>query len=179
MFFGIGGEVLYRPYESSFSIGAEAWETIKRIPYGGDWGTLDNDNRQRSALINAWYDMPYHPLQWGLSYGRFLDGDVGAQIKARYTPAPGWRIDGFATLTNQDDRTLDNNQTSNLYTGLKLTMPLGNLATLPDNSRMTFDFKPFARDKGQRVETPYPLYDLTDPWHTKHLYRYWDRVVAD
>ena len=179
MFFGLGGEVLYRPYDSVLAIGAEAWATTKRIPFDGAWNTLDNGNRQTSALLNLWYDMPRYPLQFGASYGQFLDGDVGGQFKARYTPAPGWQIEGFATLTNQDDRTLDNNDDTKLFAGLKLTMPLGNLAALPDNSRMSVDFKPFARDKGQRIETPYSLYDLTDPWHTNTIYRYWDDLTTE
>jgi hypothetical protein len=177
MFFGIGGEFLYRPYDSALSIGGELWSTSKRVPYLGGVTTLDDDNRQTSALLNLWYDAPFHPYAIGLSAGQFLGGDTGGQLRARYTPKPGWIVEGYGTYSNESDQSLDNDEDTDFEAGLRLTMPLGNLKILPSNSRQTFDIKPFARDKGQRLNNPYPLYDLTDPWQAKNLYRYWDDIT--
>lgn len=175
-FFGLGGEFLYRPYDSPFSFGAEIWGTYKRTPYLGDAFDFDTDNMQFSAMANAWYDWPLKPLSLGLSAGRFLDGDLGAEGIVLYRPAAGWRIEGFATFSNGEEQTLSGEDTS-LSAGLRVTMPLGKLAALPANSRQTFNIEPFARDKGQRVHNPYPLYDLTDPWSTQNLYNQWDRLL--
>ncbi len=176
MFFGLGGELLYRPNNSPFAIGMEAWGTMKRTPYLGSWTTLDDDNTQTSALLNLWYDMPTTPLTFGLSGGRFLDGDYGGMAKAVYKPAQGWSIEGYATYSNEREQQLDGD-TSHMIAGLRLTMPLGQFKGLPDNSHQTIDIAPFARDKGQRIDNAYPLYDLTDPWHTKNIYRDWNRIT--
>lgn len=175
-FFGLGGEFLYRPHDSPFSFGGEIWATAKREPYLGNDFTVNTDNTQVSALANAWYDWPRTPLSFGLSAGRFLDGDAGAQGRILYRPAAGWRIEGFATFSDETETTLDGG-TSSFSAGLRLTMPLGRLAFLPENSRQTIRIKPFARDKGQRIDNPYPLYGLTDPWSTQNLYRHWKAIT--
>ena len=123
-----------------------------------------------------WYDIPDTFYSLGLSGGRYLDGDIGIETRAIYKPAQGWRIEGFTTLSNENDTTLDNDST-NLFAGLKVTMPLGQFKRLPDNSRQTLTMAPFARDKGQRIDNPYPLYDITDPWQTRELHKYWNRVT--
>jgi hypothetical protein len=175
-FFGLGGEFLYRPYDSNFAIGGGIWGTKKRIPYLGNIFGLNDNNTQTSALLNLWYDMPDYPISFGLTGGQFTDGDAGMQFKTIYKNGDGWRVEGFATWTNEDDKTLQNDDT-NIFAGMRVTMPLGQFQHLPDNSRASVYFEPFARDKGQRIENPYPLYDITDPWQTRNLYKYWERVV--
>lgn len=176
-FFGIGGEFLYRPYDSPFSWGAEAWGTYKRYPFGGGYLKLDTDNAQFSLLANMHYDIPHTKTSLGLSAGRFLDGDLGVQGIILYRPDAGWHIEGFATLTNEKDHSLDNDKETNLTAGLRVTMPIGKLAILPHNSRQTFNIEPFARDKGQRVHNVYSLYGLTDNWSAQNLYNHWDRIL--
>ena len=177
MFFGLGGEFLYRPYDSAFSIGGELWSTVKRAPYLGGITTLDNNNRQTSALLNLWYDVPFQPYSLGLSAGQFMDNDMGGQLRARYTPKPGWNIEGYGTYSNKENQSLDQSTNTNTEVGLRLSMPLGALKILPTNSRQTFEIKPFARDKGQRLDNPYPLYDLTNPWQARSIYRYWNEIT--
>jgi hypothetical protein len=176
MFAGAGAEILYRPFNEQFAIGAEAWNTIKRLPYNGSIWTTDDDNKQQSYFLNAWYDLPETPLSFGASAGRFLDGDIGIELKGRWTPKPGWRVEGVATLTNENDTTLGNDKT-NIFAGLRATMPLGQFKLLPDQSRTELNITPFARDKGQRIDNPYPLYDYTDPWSARNINRYWNEIT--
>ena len=129
-----------------------------------------------SALLNIHYDIPTTDYTIGFGGGRYLDGDIGIEARGIYRPSQGWQIEGFATVSSENDKTY-NNKNTNLFAGLKVTMPLGQFKGLPNNSRQTFDFKPLARDKGQRINNPYPLYDITDPWQTRELYKYWNRVV--
>jgi|GEM_PF-2303121 len=176
-FLGLGGEFLYRPYDTPLSFGAELWGTTKRVPYLGGATTVQSDNRQTSALLNVWYDVPFQPYSVGVSAGRFLDGDTGTQLRARYAPSPGWLIEGYGTYSNEMDTSLDHGKNTNWEFGLRLSMPLGDIKLLPNNSRQTLTLKPFARDKGQRIDNPYPLYDLTNPWQAKNIYAHWGDVV--
>lgn len=176
-FMGIGSELLYRPHNKNWSLGAEIWGVQKRLPYTGKlFGVNGLDSPRTTALLNLHYDIPQSPYSVGLSGGQFLDSDYGIEAKGIYRPAQGWAIEGFVTLSNKNDRTLRNRRT-NLFSGIKLTMPLGQLKYLPDNSRQTFDFSPFARDKGQRIDNPYPLYDLTNPWQTSQIQQYWNEIT--
>lgn len=177
-FAGLGLETLYRPRTSPFSIGADIWATYKRDIYGGHhlFG-YHPDQRQVSALVNGWYDMPDRPISLGLSAGRFLDGDYGIEGRAIYKPAPGWRVEGFAAYSTETDQTLSGDDT-HLFAGIKLTMPLGLLRHVPEHTTQTVAVAPLARDKAQRIHNPYPLYDLTDPWATQNLYRYWGNIAA-
>ncbi len=176
MFAGAGAEILYRLFNEQFAIGAEAWNTIKRIPYNGSIWTTDGDNQQQSYLLNTWYDIPETPLSFGASAGRFLDGDVGIEFKSRWTPKPGWKVEGHTTFTNENDTTLGNDKT-HVFAGLRATMPLGQFKLLPDQSRTELNITPFARDKGQRIDNPYPLYDYTDPWSTRNIRDYWHEIT--
>ncbi len=115
MFAGAGAEILYRPFDEQFAIGAEAWNTIKRAPYNGSIWATDNHNRQQSYLLNAWYDLSETPLSFGTSVGRFLDGDIGIELKSRWTPKPGWRVEGVTTFTNENDTTLGNDKNECVY----------------------------------------------------------------
>lgn len=177
-FAGIGGELLYRPHTSPFSIGIDAWRTVKRLSYMGDVFKTDTDNRQFSAFINGAYDWPNRPVTFGLSLGRFLDGDIGGELGITYKPAPGWRVKGFMRYSNQRETAPSANGKGNNYTiGFRAAMPLEQLRTIPQNSYQTIDFSPFGRDKRARIHNRYALYDLTDPWSTGQLYRYWNQLT--
>ena len=176
---GVGGEILYRSRGSGFAFGAEAWHGYKRYPYLKGVFEVEEEQRHTSALLNTWYDFQSAPITLGLSAGQFLDNDLGGQAKIRWAPAAGWVVEGYTTYTHESDHTLDNNNDTNFITGLRLTMPLGDFRLIPQNSRQTITIEPFSRDKGQRLDNPYPLYDLTDPWSTRNLYRYWDRITSN
>ena len=176
-FFGLGGEFLYRPFKSSLSIGGEIWTTTKRIPYLGNVLTLDKNNKQTSALLNIWYDAPRLPLSFGVSAGRFLDGDMGYQLRTRLKPSNGWHLEAHATYSGHTDRTVNKDENTNWIFGARMTMPLGQFKGLPDNSRQTIDLRPFARDHGQRLDNAYPLYDLTDAWQAKEIQKNWNAIT--
>lgn len=177
MFFGYGAEFLYRPYNSAVAMGGEVWQTSKRTPYTGDIFETDDDNTQTSALLNLWYDTPIEPLTAGVSAGRFLDGDSGYQLLTLYKPAPGWKVQGYATFSDDEDATINKDENTNWIIGARLTMPLGGLKRFPDNSRQTFDVSPLARDHGQRLDNAYPLYDLTDKWQEKEIVNHWRDIT--
>ena len=57
MYAGVGGEVLYRPFESRFAIGAQAFQALKRDPLTPLNLGLSGDN-VTTAHLNLWYDVP-------------------------------------------------------------------------------------------------------------------------
>jgi hypothetical protein len=85
-------------------------------------------------------------------------------------------VDGFIRYSNESDQRLDQQKT-NIFTGIALTMPIGQFRTLPDHSRLITEIKPFGRNKAQRISNQYPLYDLTDPWSTANIYQNWNDIT--
>ena len=177
MFAGGGAEILYRPFDKNFAIGAEAWNTVKRTPYTGNIWSTDNANRQQSYLLNAWYDLPETPVSFGASTGRFLDGDMGIEFKTRWTPKPGWKAEGFINYSNEANHAPHNDDRTHVFTGVKLSIPIGRFDLINDQIRIDFDIAPMGRDKGQRIDNPYPLYDYTDPWSARSINRYWNEIT--
>lgn len=178
MFFGVGGEFLYRPYKSALSVGGEIWGSLKRLPYTGSALAVDGSDPQISGLINIWYDVPLEPYTFGVSAGRFLDGDNGYQLHAAFKPSQGWKIEGYATHSFQSDSTINKDGDTNWIFGARLIMPLGQFRGIPDNSIQTVKLEPFARDHGQRLDNPYPLYDLTEAWQPREILGQWQSITA-
>jgi hypothetical protein len=179
MFHGFGGEILYRPFDKAFAIGGEVWRTQKRLPYGQSIYTVDDSNQQTSALINLWYDKPHSRWTYGLSAGRFLDGDYGFELRSLYKPASGWQAEAFTTFSTQSNKSLNQNRNTNFILGARLAMPLGQLRGLPANSKQIFDIQPFARDHGQRIDKAYPLYELTDAWQIQNIQDHWKELDSN
>ncbi len=177
MFMGLGGEFLYRPHDSAFSLGGEVWSVMKRVPYAGSFLAVEDSIQKTSALLNLWYDTPVLPMNFGLSAGRFLDGDIGYQIHSTYKPAAGWQLKAYATHSAQDDATVTKRDSENWIFGGRLTMPLGRIKNIPDNSRQTVTIEPFARDHGQTLDNSYPLYDLTDAWQLRNIKTHWQDIT--
>lgn len=175
-FFGIGNEILYRPNGHSWAIGADAWAVMKRDPFNPSGIAINDNNKRHSIMLNTHYDFPRQPIAIGLSAGRFIGGDYGSEINARYKGKSGWMVDGFIRYSNESDQRLDQQKT-NIFTGIALTMPIGQFRTLPDHSRLITEIKPFGRNKAQRISNQYPLYDLTDPWSTANIYQNWNDIT--
>lgn len=175
-FLGFGGELLYRPHDRPWAVGFDLWATVKRSPLADLGLNYYKGHHQISGFINGWYDFQDTPITIGASFGRFLAGDVGAELKGIYKPKAGWRLEGYTRISNEAEQTWDNDDT-NITAGLRLSAPLGQIRSHPANSRMVVSLEPFGRDKRQRVHNQYPLYDLTDPWSTQNLYRYWNKIA--
>ena len=66
---------------------------------------------------------------------------------------------------------------TNLYTGIHLSLPLGSLALLPNGSRVISNAVPLGRDKGQRLDNPTSLYEMTEPLSYRHITRQWQKLM--
>jgi hypothetical protein len=172
--FGLGGELLYRPFAKPWALGFDLWGAAMRDALSGDEFKFRSGEQYYSAFINGWYDFQSRPVSLGLSLGRFLDGDYGAEVKAIYKPSSGWRFEGFTRYSNEKDQTTKND---NITAGLRLTVPLEQIKGHPSGSRLTTEISPFGESKRQRVHNNFSLYDLTDTWSAQNIYQNWDDVI--
>lgn len=57
-------------------------------------------------------------------------------------------------------------------------MPLGDIKYLPRETSVRFRAEPYGHDTGQALETPLPLYELTQPFSYTHMTKNWDDIIA-
>jgi hypothetical protein len=175
MYGGAGGEILYRPTGKTYALGGELWQALKRDP-GSTWSMLPSGDHILTGHVKAWYEIPQTDLTVGLKAGRYLAGDIGGTLSLTKTMENGARIEAFATATDGADLDLWGGST-HLYSGVRLTLPLGNLPVLPSGSYARITAAPLGRDYGQSIDSPLPLYEVTEPLSYRHMARHWEKVA--
>lgn len=177
MYAGFGGEILYRPYGKTYAFGAEAWEAFKRDPDTLASLALNGDHLLTGHL-KAWYEIPESDLTLGLKFGRYLAEDLGGTLSLAKAMENGTRIEAFVTATDQADFDLFGG-TTHFYSGLKFTLPFGNVPLVPNGSIIRMSAAPLGRDTGQAIDSPLPLYEMTEPLSYRHMAQHWEKVTAE
>lgn len=175
MYAGYGGEILYRPFQSPFSIGAEAWNVYLRDPtmplaaafIPGDHFT---------GHVNMFYDIPDTDITAFAKVGRFIGGDFGVNGGAQMHFSNGLKAKAYMTVTDADNKDVFNSD-RNVIAGFQLAMPLGHVKFVPQGSEARVKVEPFARDDGALLDKPVSLYDVTEPMSYRHLGRSWQEVL--
>jgi len=175
MFAGQGGEILYRPFGKTFAVGAEGWEVYKRDP-ASDLAMDFSEDGTFTGHLNFYYEPPLTDLTFHIKAGRFLGGDngVGGEVRNRFDN--GATLSGFLTATNGSDPDAFGGDLG-LYGGMRLTLPLGNIPYVPQGTLARVETAPLARDSGQTLQPPLPLYDMTDPFSYRALNRSWGEIL--
>jgi hypothetical protein len=174
MYAGLGGEVLYRPFDSPLAIGAEFWRVQKRDPASFLALGIKNDPTYTGHL-NLYYDVPDTDITLFAKAGKYLGNDLGgtAGIETTFGDV---KLRGHVTATNKRDLDVFGKDTS-LYAGLQLSLPLGNIPYVPQGSAARFKFEPMGRDAGQALDKHVSLYAITEPMSYRHLGRNWQSVL--
>lgn len=175
MYGGAGGEILYRPHNARWAIGAESFLAFKRDPETS-LNLGFNGARLLSGHINGWYDLPLWDLTMNAKIGRYLAEDVGGTLALQKHFHNGAVLEGYVTVTDQSDFDLFGG-TTHADHGIRLSLPLGGFKNVPRNTSADFTFKPFGRDIGQKLDNPLPLYELTEGFSTRHMAEYWEDIT--
>ncbi|MEZ9394599.1 YjbH domain-containing protein [Vibrio splendidus] len=180
MFAGVGGEVLYRPYNSNWAIGADATAISQRDPESW-FGTFDEE-LQYHEKDQAYYKVidkgttgfvtGYYMPQWDflsdtlfkVGVGKFLAGDIGTRIDFSKQFKSGVIAGAFVSLT---DMTTEEYGEGSYTKGFYVSIPFDLITVKPSSSRSQFTWQPLTRDGGQVLNKQYNLFDQTDarsPW---------------
>lgn len=175
MYAGAGGEVLYRPFGKTFALGADAWLALRRDPYTRANVGLNGDH-VLTGHLNAWYEIPETDLILHGRIGRYLAEDIGATLSLEKRLDNGVTFSAFATATDAADFDLFGG-TTHIYSGLRLNVPIGGFKELFGGSEARITAAPFGRDTGQSIDSPLPLYDLTERFSMRHIAAHWNDVT--
>lgn len=156
MFDGAGGELLYRPFNSRWAIGIDAWDVIQR-GYRELW-----DVRKYQVFtghVTAYYQLPWYDVGVAVSAGQYLAGDKGATFQFWRSFSTGVQIGAWFTLTNVDGAKFGE---GSFDKGIEIIIPLE--WVVPFSSRAVYDMqlRPLQRDGGQRLLGDTALYGMTN-----------------
>lgn len=168
---GISGEVLWKPVDSRFALGAEVNYTRQRDTDGG-FGFDEYDYDVVTGHLSAYYDFGNGYLGQ-LDVGKYLAGDLGATVSLDRVFANGWRVGAFATVTDVSTEEFGD---GGFDKGIRFTIPM--TWAMGTETRQTFGatLRTDTGDGGARVDVDGRLYESIREYHTQSLDPDWGRV---
>lgn len=164
MYAGVGGELLYRPFNSGWAVGADLnW--VRQREFDQRFGLRDYDTW--TGHFSAYVDTGVEDVRAKVSVGRYLAGDVGSTLDLSREFDSGVRIGAWGTWTDAGDDYGEGGFDKGLY----LSIPFDALFTRSTRSRANIAWQPLTRDGGAKLGRRYELYDLTEE---RDLGSYWD-----
>jgi len=155
MFAGAGGEILWRPENARWALGADIYEVWQR-----DFDRLFGlqHYHQTTGHVSLYYDSPWYNLNFQLRAGQYLAGDRGVTLQVTRRFSTGVEIGAFVTKTNVSASEFGE---GSFDKGLIIRIPLGWVAPLETQSQIAMDLRPVQRDGGQTLGGDATLFDET------------------
>jgi len=171
MFAGVGGEILWRPYNSSFALGVEGAYVAQR---GYDQLFDLRQYRTFTGYVTAYYTLPGNHVDASVRVGRYLARDFGATVELSRRFESGVRVGAFATFTNVSAARFGE---GSFDKGFYLTIPLDLLYTRHVRSSIGVEYRPLIRDGGAQLIVRQPLIGTTDAMRQGNFERDWDGLT--
>ena len=146
MYSGVGGEVLYQPFQSRLAYGFSAnW--VRQRDYAKTFKHLDYQTT--TAFASVYWASPFYNFDVAVHAGRYLAKDLGATLEVRRSFNNGWMVGLWATIT---DVPFDDFGEGSFDKGMYFKIPFD--ALLGRNTRGSYStrVRPIQRDGGQRLD---------------------------
>ncbi|MCE8014821.1 YjbH domain-containing protein [Halomonas sp. MCCC 1A17488] len=163
MYAGIGGEVLYRPFNSRWALGLDV-NRVRQREF--DQRFALRDYQTWTGHLTAYVDTGFEDLLAKVSVGRYLAGDNGVTFDVSREFDNGVRVGGWATFTDAGDDFGEGSFDKALY----LSIPLDAFFVRSSRDRADIAWQPLTRDGGARLNRRHSLYQLTQE---RDLGSYW------
>jgi len=156
MFGGIGGELLYRPFNKIWAIGLEGYEVQQR-----DYDQLFSfrDYTTKTGHVTLYIDEPRTRILTKIIGGKYLAGDSGITLDFSRRFKSGLRMGIFASIT---DISKEEFGEGSFDKGFYIDFPLEGFLKNHSRSLSTFGLRPVTRDGAARLLTGFDLYGVTD-----------------
>jgi hypothetical protein len=154
MYGGIGGEVLYRPYDKRWAVSLDLNQAQQR---DFDQQFSFRDYEITTGHLNFYYQSPYDILTV-VRAGKYLAGDIGVTFEISRHFNNGVQIGAFFTRTNVSAEQFGE---GSFDKGLMISFPLELFLTKSNKSVQGLAFRPLTRDGGQRLTIQKRLYGIT------------------
>ena len=156
MYSGVGGEVLYQPFQSRLAFGVSTnW--VQQRDYDKSFKHLDYQTT--TAFASVYWASPFYNFDVALHTGKYLAKDVGSTVEVRRTFNNGWMVGLWATVTDVSSEDFGE---GSFDKGMFFKIPLNGLLGSGRSSYSTY-LRPIQRDGGQRSEH----FSGNIWWHTR------------
>ncbi|SDH67495.1 YjbH domain-containing protein [Propionivibrio dicarboxylicus] len=171
MFGGVGGEVLYRPFDKPWAIGAD----INRVKQRGYDQRFDfRDYQVDTGHVDLYYRLPFYNMTAQLSVGKYLAGDRGATFALARQFDSGVVIGAFVTKTNVPAEQFGE---GSFDKGIFISIPMDLISLYSSRNRMTMGWRPLTRDGGQRLAVAKRLYPIVADSNPDRFMSDWTRAL--
>ncbi len=146
MYSGIGGEILYQPFQSRVAFGLSA-NLVKQRDFDKTFKHLEYQTA--TAFASAYWASPFYNFDVAVHAGKYLARDIGATLEVRRTFDNGWMVGLWATKT---DVSAEDFGEGSFDKGLFFRIPFNGLLGTSSRSNYTTRIRPIQRDGGQYLE---------------------------
>ncbi|WP_293617825.1 YjbH domain-containing protein [Salinisphaera sp.] len=157
MFGGVGGEVLYRPFNSRAAFGLDL-NYVRQRSFDTQFDFRDYDAVTGHAT--AYVDTGFKDILVRASVGQYLAEDYGGTLDISREFDSGVRLGAYATYTDASYN--DNFGEGGFDKGIYITIPLDTFFTRSTRNTLPLTWSPLTRDGGAFLNRRYSLYGLTN-----------------
>lgn len=168
MFAGISTEVLWKPIESSFALGADL-AFVQQRDFNQLLGLRDYSTV--TGHITGYYDFG-NGFTSQVGVGRYLAGDYGGTVAVDRVFANGWKVGAYATLTNLSPEEFGE---GTFDKGIRLTIPLEWALGSPTRSASSTEIRSQPSDGGAFLQVDGQLFDWVQEGHASALSQRWGK----
>jgi hypothetical protein len=168
MYGGISTEVLWKPVQSRWALGAELNYVLqrdfdKRLGFQ-DFETATGHVSAYFAFANGFHGQ--------IDLGRYLAGDWGGSFSVDREFENGWRVGAYFTLTNMP---FDEFGEGSFDKGIRVTIPTDFILGKPNRANVATELQSLNRDGGARLDVNGRLYEIVRDGHYGDMSASWGR----
>jgi len=165
---GIGAEVLYKPFNSKFMIGAEIYRTKKR-DFNQKFNFLEYETEIGHLNLN--YNFDKIGIVANLSIGKYLAKDKGYTLDLSRRTKSGFEAGVFFTRTNVSAAEFGE---GSFDKGFYFKIPFSLFSSNYSRDKINFKLRPLTRDGGAKLEHDKRLIDLMNNSSFSEIYGGWN-----
>jgi hypothetical protein len=170
MYAGLSAETLWAPFDTHWSLSAEA-NYVRQRDYDGGFGLRDYEVMTGHVAGQYTFDSGAYAR---LSVGRYLAGDKGATFTVGRTFKNGWDLSAYATLT---DVPFDDFGEGSFDKGIRLEIPITALIGVRSRAKSRIEIRSITRDGGAALNVPGRLSEMIEGYSRRDLVNSWSRVL--
>jgi hypothetical protein len=166
MFNGVGGEVLYKPFDKNYGAGIEVWEVFQR-EYNQMFEIRDYSTV--TGHISLYYTEPKSNVTFRMKGGRFLAKDSGVSFDFWRVFDSGFRLGAFFSLT---DISYAEFGEGSFDKGFYFHVPIEIFSQKYSKRNFGWGLRPLTRDGAAALIHSHPLWGIVDSAHKSHFNRH-------
>lgn len=155
MFGGVGGEWLYRPWQSRMALGVDI-NAVQKRGFSQDFSF--QNYKTLTGHASLYWDTGLQDINATLRAGKYLAGDLGATLDLSRVFENGVKIGAFATKT---DVSAERFGEGSFDKGIYVDIPFDTFLTRSSASIAHILWHPLTRDGGAILSRQFPLASLT------------------